>query len=102
LTFSVLFVTTGTPSSFAQTTAELLAAQRTAETRAAIAEAERAELLARLPPSTSKPLSGSVDVKQFGAAGLVKAFDLAHQLASEVCAALPDDRKTVVYEQATA
>jgi hypothetical protein len=102
LTISAFWVTAGTHSSFAQSTAELLAAQREAEARAAIAEAERAELFARLPPSTSKPLPGSVDVKQFGAAGLVKAFDLARQLASEVCAVLPDDRKTVVYEQAAA
>lgn len=75
-------------------------AVREAEARAAIAQAERAELLARLPPSTSKPLAGTADVRQFGAAGLVKAFDLARELACEVCAALPSDRKTVVYEPA--
>jgi hypothetical protein len=74
---------------------------REAETRKAIAEAERAELLARLPPSTSKPLSGSIETKQFGAAGLVKAFDLAQQLALEVCTALPADPKTAVYEPST-
>jgi hypothetical protein len=84
------------------TSADLLQAQRDAETRAAIAEADRAELLARLPPSTSKPLAGSVDTRQFGAAGLVKAFDLARDLAAEVCAALPADRRTVVYEPAAA
>ena len=61
---------------------------------------ERAELLARLPPGTSKPLSGAVELRQFGAAGLVKAFDLARQLAGEVCTALPADRKTAVYEPA--
>jgi hypothetical protein len=82
--------------------AALQSAQRDAEARAAIAEAERAELLARLPPSTVKPLQGSVDTRQFGAAGLVKAFDLARALAGEVCAALPPDRKTAVYEPATA
>jgi hypothetical protein len=65
------------------------------------AEAERAELLARLPPSSIKPLQGSVETKQFGAAGLVKAFDLARGLATELCAALPADRKTAVYEPAT-
>jgi prefoldin subunit 5 len=71
-----------------------------AETRAAIAEAERAELLARLPPSTIKPLQGSIDTRQFGAAGLVKAFDLARELATELCTALPAGRKTTVYEPA--
>lgn len=80
----------------------LQSAQRDAEARAAIAEAERAELLARLPPSTSKPLQGAVDTRQFGAAGLVKAFDLARDLAVEVCAALPADRKTAIYDPATA
>jgi hypothetical protein len=80
----------------------LQSAQRNAEARAAIAEAERAELLARLPPSTSKPLQGAVDTRQFGAAGLVKAFDLARDLAVEVCAALPADRKTAIYDPATA
>jgi hypothetical protein len=78
----------------------LTTTQREAEARAAIAQAERAELLARLPPSTARPLAGTTDVRQFGAAGLVKAFDLARELAAEVCTALPADRKTVVYEPA--
>jgi hypothetical protein len=76
----------------------LLATQHEAETRKAIAEAERAELLARLPPSTSRPLAGAVDTRQFGAAGLVKAFDLAQQLAAQVCSALPADARVVVYD----
>lgn len=70
-----------------------LSAQREAEARAAIAETERAELVARLPPSSIKPLQGGIDTRQFGAAGLVNAFDLARDLAAEVCAALPADRK---------
>jgi hypothetical protein len=74
------------------------AIQRDAEARKAIAEAERAELLARLPPSSARPLAGTVDTRQFGAAGLVKAFDLAQQLAAQVCAALPADAKVVVYD----
>jgi hypothetical protein len=81
--------------------AGLLAAQREAEARAAIAEAERAELLARLPPSSIKPLQGSIDTRQFGAAGLVRAFDLARDLAVELCAALPAERKTAIYDPAT-
>jgi len=73
-----------------------------AETRQAIAEAERAELLARLPPAQAKPLSGTIDTRQFGAAGLARAFDLALELAAEVCAALPPDRSTLLYDPATA
>jgi len=81
---------------------DLPAARRDAEARAAIAEAERAELLARLPPASAKPLQGSIETKQFGAAGLVKAFDLARELAGEVCAALPAEVKTTLYDaQAT-
>ncbi|MFC5547907.1 hypothetical protein [Massilia aerilata] len=85
-----------------QATADALLAQREAEIRKATAEAERAELLARLPPAAGKSLDGEVDVSKFGAAGLVAAFDLAKQLAGDVCAALPADRKTVVYEPVTA
>ena len=95
ISFSLLFIVSGRPATAAN---DLSLAQRDAETRAAIAEAERAELLARLPPATSKPLSGAVELRQFGAAGLVKAFDLARQLAGDVCTALPADRKTAVYE----
>lgn len=73
-------------------------ARQDAETRAAIAAAERAELLARLPPAPAKPLSGTVELRQFGSAGPVKAFDLARQLAGDVCTARPGDRKTSVYE----
>jgi hypothetical protein len=89
------------PAPGAAPDADPLAAQRDAEARAAIAEAERAELLARLPPSSIKPLQGSIDTRQFGAAGLVKAFDLARELAAGVCAALPAERKTAIYDPAT-
>lgn len=97
-TILLVLVTSKTPR--ARANDDLPAAQRDAETRAAIAQAERAELLARLPPSAAKPLQGSIDTKQFGAAGLVKAFDLAQQLAGEVCTALPADKKTAIYEPA--
>jgi hypothetical protein len=87
---------------FAYTAApDPIAVQREAEARKAIAEADRAELLARLPPATSRPLPGSVDTKAFGAAGLVKAFDLAQQLAVEVCSVLPAEAKTVLYDPAS-
>ncbi|WP_206085913.1 DUF2442 domain-containing protein [Massilia polaris] len=76
-----------------QATTDALVAQREAEIRKATAEAERAELLARLPPGESKALPGTVNSESFGAAGLVRAFDLAQALSSDVCAALPADRK---------
>ncbi len=82
--------------------AELRMRQLEAETRQAVAEAERAELLARLPPSQSKPLSGAVDTRQFGAAGLVRAFDLARELAALLCTRLPAGRPAALYDPATA
>lgn len=71
-----------------------------AETRQALAEAERAELLARLPPTQARALAGSVEAKGFGAAGLARAFDLALGLAAEVCAALPPEQPVVLYDPA--
>ena len=93
------------PLALAQQPAGLLDARTRlleAETRQAIAEAERAELLARLPPAQAKPLSGAIDTRQFGAAGLARAFDLALELAEEVCAALPPERATLLYDPAAA
>jgi hypothetical protein len=102
LALCLLLAAIPSPAHGAADTSGLLATQREAEARAAIAEAERAELLARLPPSSARPLQGSIDTRQFGAAGLVKAFDLARDLAVELCAALPADRKTAIYDPATA
>jgi hypothetical protein len=82
--------------------AELRARQLEAEARQAVAEAERAELLARLPPAQSKPLAGTVDTRQFGAAGLVRAFDLARELAATLCSRLPAGRSAALYDPATA
>jgi hypothetical protein len=83
--------------------AALLEVQREAEARSAVAEAERAELLASLPPSSSiKSPQGSTDATHFGAAGLVRAFDLTQELAHQVCAALPPDHKTTLYDPASA
>lgn len=83
-----------------QATTDALVAQREAEIRKATAEAERAELLARLPPAESKALAGTVNSEAFGAAGLVRAFDLAQALSRDVCAALPAERKATIYEPA--
>ncbi|CAN7244091.1 hypothetical protein LJR122_001060 [Massilia sp. LjRoot122] len=82
--------------------AELRARQLEAEARQALAEAERAELLARLPPTQSKPLTGAIDTRQFGAAGLVRAFDLARELAAGLCTRLPPGRSAALYDPATA
>ncbi|WP_429206141.1 hypothetical protein [Massilia sp. UYP11] len=71
-----------------------------AETRQALAEAERAELLARLPPAQTRALSGNVDAAKFGAAGLARAFDLALELAEQVCAGLPQERQVILYDPA--
>jgi len=85
-----------------QNAAELRARQLEAEARRALAEAERAELLARLPPAQSKPLEGSVDVRQFGAAGLARAVDLARELAAGLCARIPPGRVALLYDPAAA
>ena len=69
-----------------------------AEARQAIAEAERAELLARLPLAHTKALSGSVDTRGFGTAGLARAFDLTLELAADVCRILPADRLVILYD----
>ncbi len=71
----------------AKATADLTVIQKEAEARKAIAEAEKAELAAKLPATESKALAGSVNTEKFGAASLVKAFDLAGELASDVCTA---------------
>lgn len=82
--------------------AELRAREAQAEARQAVAEAERAELMARLPPSQSKALAGSIDTRQFGAAGLVRAVDLARELAAELCTRLPAGRPAALYAPAAA
>jgi len=69
-----------------------------AETRQALAEAERAELLARLPPAQAKALAGNLEAGKIGAAGLARAFDLALELAVEVCAGLPPERRVTLYD----
>jgi hypothetical protein len=100
-----VFVCLAAPPALAQVSDELagLRSRRLeAEARQALAEAERAELLARLPAAQAKPLAGTADTRQFGAAGLARAFDLAHELAAAVCARLPADRATVLYDPATA
>lgn len=83
-----------------QETQDLLVQKSAAEARKAIAEAEKAEAAAKIPPTDIKALSGSTNTEKFGAAGLVKAFDLAKTLASTVCDAI-DTSTVVVYDQTT-
>lgn len=96
-----LFVLPSCAAAQADDSAELIAARAQlaeAQTRQALAQAERAELLARLPPAQAKALSGSVDSRQLGAAGLARALDLALELAQQVCQVLPAGRQVVLYE----
>lgn len=74
------------------------AALRDAELRRALAEAERAEWLARMPPATIKPLAGSADTSHAGVAALMKAVDLAGQLAQELCHALPAGARVALHD----
>lgn len=72
-------------------------ALRDAELRRALAEADRAEALARMPPVISKALAGSVDTSHAGVVALMKAVDLTTQLAHELCAVLPE-RRMALYD----
>ena len=76
-------------------------ALRDAQLRLALAEAERAEWLARLPPVTSKPLAGAVDTSHAGVAALMQAVDVAGDLAGELCAALPSGQRVALYDPAS-
>ncbi|MBA5635678.1 hypothetical protein H3H37_01250 [Duganella sp. LX20W] len=79
-----------------ESTKDLAVQQKEAEARKAIAEAEKAEMLAKIPPADAKPLAGTVNTEKFGAAGLVKAFDLGAALATSVCTAIP--KQIAVYD----
>ncbi len=61
-------------------------------------EAEKAEAAAKVPATEAKALPGSLDLKNFGAAGLVVAVDLAREMAVDVCAALPGSKPVAVYD----
>lgn len=80
--------------------AEIDAAQRAAEVRQATLEAQRAALFAQLPPGQARPQAGTVETRQFGAAGLVRAFDLARELAGELCTSLPAEARVAVADPA--
>lgn len=80
---------------------DLTLALKEAELRRALAEAERAEWLARLPPTTSKPLAGRVDTDHAGVVALMKSVDLAAELAVALCAVLPPGHRVALYDPAS-
>lgn len=79
---------------------DLLVRQKEAEARKAIAEAEKAEAAAKIPPSETKLLTGSINTEKFGAASLVKAFDLARELAESLCTSLDPLKTVTIYDAA--
>lgn len=89
------------PGRAATADSEATLALRDAELRRALAEADRAEWLARLPPVTSKALAGSADTSHAGVAALMKSVDLVTQLAGELCLALPPASRVALYEMAS-
>jgi hypothetical protein len=97
----LLACATWTPSAQATTDADVNVALHEAELRKALAEADRAEWLARLPPSAAKPPAGAAETSRAGVAALMKSVDLAMQLAAELCAALPSASKVALYEPAS-
>lgn len=66
-----------------------------------IAEAQRAERLAKIPPSDTKALKGTIDLKNYGSAGLVVAIDLADKVGERLCKVIDDNRKVTIYDKAT-
>lgn len=85
-------------AALADSAADAAAALRDAELRRAVADAERAEWLARIPPTSGKPLTGSADTGHAGVVALMRSVDLAGQLARELCAALPSGRRVALYD----
>ena len=86
----------------AKALADLVVLQKEAEVRKAIAEAAKSELAAKLPSTETKLIGGSVSSDKFGAAALVKAFDLAQEMATELCAKLPTETSAFVLYDAAA
>lgn len=65
------------------------------------AEAEKGEVLAQIPPTKIEALSGSIDAKNFGAAGLIVAIDLAKALAPRLCGVIDQGQTVLVYDATT-
>lgn len=75
--------------------------QKAAEAKKAEAEAEKGEILAKLPATKIDALSGSIDAKNFGSAGLIVAIDLAKELAPRLCEVVDEGQTVLVYDAAT-
>lgn len=75
--------------------------QKEAEARKSEAEAVRGEALANIPPTKIEALSGSVDSKNFGAAGLLVAVDLAKSIGPRLCKVIDDGQTIVIYDPTT-
>lgn len=75
--------------------------QKEAEARKAEAEAVKGEALANIPPTKIEALPGSIDSKNFGAAGLVVAVDLAKSLAPRLCQVIDDGKTALIYDATT-
>jgi len=99
LIFALCTVLLPVPATAVESDATL--ALRDAQLRLAVAEAERAEWLARVPPATAKPLAGVADTSRAGVVALMKSVDVANDLARELCAALPPERRVALYEPAS-
>lgn len=89
------------PAVAATPQADVTAALQEAQLRQALAEADRAEWMARLPPTTSKPLAGTTDTSKAGIAALMQSVDLTVQLARELCTALPSQRRVALFDPAS-
>jgi hypothetical protein len=101
LRFAALLLLCHVPARASTPDNDAALALRDAELRRALAEAERAEWLARLPPTTSKPLAGSADTGNAGVVALMQSVDLAAQLARELCTALPAHGRVALYDPAS-
>jgi len=97
---TLLFCVAQFPSATAAVGTDVTLALRDAELRLALAEAERAEWLARMPPATAKALAGTVDTSRAGVVASMKSVDVANELARELCTALPA-RRVALYDPAS-
>ena len=73
-----------------------------AAAKKATAEAKRDEILSQIPATKTEALPGSVDIKNFGSAGLIVAVDLANQIAKPLCDSISiNDKSVIVFDAST-
>jgi hypothetical protein len=65
------------------------------------AEAEKSALLAKILPTKIEAVSGAIDAKNFGAAGLILAIDLAKALAPRLCKVIDQGQTVLIYDTVT-